>query len=366
VLALVLGGGNAVGAYHGGVVAAMEAAAVEPYWLAGSSIAAVMAALVAGNPHGQRTVAMREFWRRGTQLDGPASWVPEGWRKAIHMTAALQARTMGRPALYQPRLSQLIPARTSFDPLVPAAKGRLSRVSTRSRLVRTGITGLTLNPGMYDAAPMRCTIEDLVDFDLLNSGAVRVSVMTVDLESGLEHPFDTVRDRLTADHILASAALIPDFPAVEINGRAYVDGGLAANVPVDLVLQEPPSAPLACFSADPFPRAGPRPRRLGDAAERQTDLIFASQTERTLRAMQQIWDLRDADAPGAVYRLTYASQPDETAMKGFDFSQSSIERRWQQGETDMGTALRLWRDRPPFGRGLQVHDATASQVLADA
>lgn len=334
MLALVLGIGIAAGAYHGGVVAAMEAAAVEPYWLAGSSIGAVMAALVAGNPHGQRTVAMREFWRRGTQLDGPASWVPEGWRKAIHMTAALQARTMGRPALYQPRLSQL--------------------------------TGLTLNPGMYDAAPMRRTIEDLVDFDLLNSGAVRVSVMTVDLESGLEHPFDTVRDRLTADHILASAALIPDFPAVEINGRAYVDGGLAANVPVDLVLQEPPSAPLACFSADPFPRAGPRPRRLGDAAERQTDLIFASQTERTLRAMQQIWDLRDADAPGAVYRLTYASQPDETAMKGFDFSQSSIERRWQQGETDMGTALRLWRDRPPFGRGLQVHDATASQVLADA
>lgn len=334
MLALVLGIGNAVGAYHGGVVAAMEAAAVEPYWLAGSSIGAVMAALVAGNPHGQRTAAMREFWRRGTQLDGPASWVPEGWRKAIYVTAALQARTMGRPALYQPRLFQL--------------------------------TGLTLNPGMYDAAPMRRTIEDLVDFDLLNSGAVRVSVMTVDLESGLEHPFDTVRDRLTADHILASAALIPDFPAVEINGRAYVDGGLAANVPVDLVLQEPPSAPLACFSADPFPRAGPRPRRLGDAAARQTDLIFASQTERTLRAMQQIWDLRDADAPAAVYRLTYASQPDETAMKGFDFSQSSIERRWQQGETDMGTALRLWRDRPPFGRGLQVHDATASQVLADA
>lgn len=334
MLALVLGGGNAVGAYHGGVVSALETAGVRPDWVAGSSIGAIMGALVAGNPPGRRTAAVREFWRRSGQSDGAASWVPEPWRKAMHVTAALQARTMGRPALYHLRMSQLI--------------------------------GLEPNPGLYDAAPMRRTIEELVDFELLNSGAVRVSVMAVDLETGLEHPFDTLRERLTADHFMASAALIPDFPAVGIGGRAYVDGSLAANVPMDLVLQEAPTAPLSCFTMDPFPRAALRPRRLGDASERQTDLIFASQTERTLRAMRQLWDLRDAQAPGAVYRLTYASQPGETAMKGFDFSRSSLDRRWQQGEADMAAALRQWRDHPPAGRGLAVHDAAALQEMSAA
>ena len=334
MLALVLGGGNAVGAYHGGVVSALETAGVQPDWVAGSSIGAVMGALIAGNPPGRRTVAVREFRRRGRQSDGPASWVPEAWRKAMHMTAALQARTMGRPALYHLRMAQLM--------------------------------GLEPNPGLYDAAPMRRTVEELVDFDLLNSGAIRVSVMAVDLETGLEHPFDTARERLTADHFMASAALIPDFPAVGIGGRAYVDGGLAANVPMDLVLSEAPSVPLSCFTVDPFPRAAPRPRRLGDASERQTDLIFASQTERTLRAMRQLWDLRDAPAPGAVYRLTYGSQLGETAMKGFDFSRSSLDRRWQQGEADMAAALRRWREHPPARRGLAVHNAAGIREMAAA
>lgn len=334
MFALVLGGGNAVGAYHGGIVEALEAADAQPDWLAGSSIGAVMAALVAGNPPGQRTAAVREFWRRGRQLDGPTSWVPESWRKVIHLTAALQARTLGRPSLYHLRASQLM--------------------------------GLEENPGLYDAAPMRRTIEDLVDFDLLNSGAIRVSVMTVDLETGLEHSFDTTRERLTAEHIMASTALIPDFPAVEINGRTYVDGGLAANVPMDLVLQELPAEPLSCFTVDPFPRAAPRPRHLGDASERQSDLIYASQTERTLRAMRRLWEARDSEMPGAVYRLTYAFQPGEIALKGFDFSRSSLDRRWQQGRADMEAALRQWRDHPPAGHGLSVHDVAAGRELVDA
>ena len=327
MLALVLGGGNALGAYHGGVIAALEAAGVEPDWVAGSSIGAVMAAIIAGNPPGQRVSAAREFWRRGSQADGGGSWVPDTWRKAMHMASALQARTLGRPNMYHLRLSQLL--------------------------------GVEDNPGLYDAAPMRRTIEDLVDFDLLNSGAVRLSVMTLDLETGLEHPFDTTQERITASHIMASTALIPDFPAVEIAGRAYVDGGLAANVPMDLVLLEHPGSPLSCFTVDPLPRAAPRPRRMGDAMQRQTDLTFTSQTERTLRSMCRLWDARKEDVPGAVYRLGYAAQPTETAMKGFDFSQSSLDRRWAQGEADMAAALRLWRSRPPAAPGLAVHDAAA-------
>ena len=324
MLALVLGGGNALGAYHGGVVSAMEAAGVEPDWVAGSSIGAVMGAIIAGNPPGKREAAMREFWRRGASLlDGPASWLPDGWRKPFHTTAALQARIAGRPGLYHLRLSELL-----------GGDGR---------------------PGLYDAGPMRRNLADLVDLDLMNSGRVRLTVMTVDLGTGEEQPFDTAHERLELDHILASTALIPDFPAVTINGRQYVDGGLAANVPMDLVLAPEPTEALSVFAADPLPSAAPLPRKLGEAAERQTDLIFASQTNRTLRAMHQLWELRNSDVPGAVYRISYAYQPGEVALKGFDFSHSSIERRWQAGQADMATAIQLWRASPPQGRGLQVH-----------
>ena len=326
VLALVLGGGNALGAYHGGVIAAMEAEGVEPDWVAGSSIGAVMAALVAGNPPGQRAEAAREFWSRGASLDGPASWLPDAWRKPFHTTAALQARIAGRPSLYHLRLSDLL-----------GGDGR---------------------PGLYDASPMRRTLADLVDLALLNSGRMRVTAMTVDLLTGEEHPFDTADGPLDLDHIMASTALIPDFPAVTINGRQYVDGGLAANVPMDVVLGPAPTGPVSVFAADPLPSAAPLPRKLGEALERQTDLTFASQTNRTARAMKQLWDLR-ADMPGALYRMNYAYQPGEVGLKGFDFSKSSIDRRWAAGEADMRRAIAQWRANPPSQPGLQVHGPVA-------
>ncbi len=323
MLALVLGGGNALGAYHGGVAEALQAAGVQPGWIAGSSIGAVMGALIAGNKPERRLGALREFWRRSAAQDGPAAWLPEAWRKPFHLTAALRARVVGRPRMYHVRLSELL--------------------------------GGDGNPGLYDAGPMRRTIEELVDFDLLNHGPIRLSVMTVDIETGLETPFDTARGRLSADHLMASAALIPDFPAVEIGGRLLVDGGMAANVPAELVLGEPATEPLACFVVDPFPLSAPRPKRLGDVSERQTDLMFACQTERTLRAMRQLWDARAESPAGAVYRLNYPYQEGEIALKAYDFSQTSLDRRWRQGRRDMQAALTLWRSAPPSGRHLQVH-----------
>jgi NTE family protein len=325
MLALVMGGGNALGAYHGGVVEALAAQAVWPGWVAGASIGGVTAALIAGNTPERRLEAVREFWRRGAIGDGGASWVPESMRKPFHFTAALQARILGRPRLYYPRLGELL--------------------------------GGDGNPGLYDRAPMRRTLEALIDFDLLNNGPIRVSLLAVDVETGAEVAFDSARERLDLEHLMASSALIPDFPTVEIGGRALADGGLAANVPADLVLGEPASEALACFVADPFPIAAPRPRRLGDAAERQTDLTFACQTTRTLRAMRQLWEARN-NPPGSVYAISYAYQEGEVAMKSYDFAQTSLDRRWSRGRADMEQALAMWRAQPPNGPGLAIHAAS--------
>lgn len=322
-LALVMGGGNALGAYHGGVASALDAEGVWPHRVAGSSIGAVVGALLVGNPPERRVSAIREFWRQGAQPDGPASLVPEALRVPLHAAAALGTRLVGRPGLFYPRYA--------------------------------GLFGAGGNPSFYNLGPMRRTLEALVDFDRLNSGPVRLQVMSVDVETGEEVSFDTARERIGPDHILASAGLIPDYAPVEIGGRALVDGGLSDNVPADLVLQEDPGGPLACFVADLYPGAVPRPRRVAVAAQRQSDLIFRSQTERTLRFMRQIWDLRDSPHPGAVYRLEYPDTPGEIAFKSYDFSRSSLRRRWAQGERDMRAALRLWREQPPAGRGLRLH-----------
>jgi NTE family protein len=333
MLALVLGGGNALGAFHGGVIQALEAEGAWPDWAAGSSIGGIMAALIAGNPPERRLPAVREFWRRGALEDRATSWVPESVRKTIHLTAALQARLAGRPQLFHLRLFELL-----------GGHGK---------------------PGLYGRDPMRRVLDQLIDFDLLNSGAIRVSLMTVDAGTGAETPFDTTRERLTMDHLMATSALIPDFPAVEIGGRALVDGGLAANVPADLVLSERPAEPLACFIADPFPIAAPQPARLTDAAERQSDLTFACQTVRTLRAMRQLWEAREGP-PGTVYCVDYSYQESEVAMKSYDFARSSLDRRWACGREQMTRALRLWREAPPSGPGLRIHGPAAMSAEGNA
>lgn len=319
VLALVLAGGNALGAFHGGVMEAFERESVWPDWVAGASIGGLMAAILAGNRPERRVAAARAFWSRAAIEDTPLAWVPASWQRPLHLTAALGTRLAGRPEMFHLRLGDLVGRR----------------------------------PGLYGREPMRRLLAELIDFQRLNSGAIRVSLMAVDVATGAEQGFDTASERLTLDHLMATSALLPDFPPVEIGGRWFVDGGLAANLPADLVLAEPAAGPIACFTADLFPLAAPKPARLADAAERQTDLIYACQTQRTLRAMRQLWATREAI--GAVYPVAYAYEPGEIALKSYDFTRSSIDRRWQRGREAMARALLQWRTAPPSQPGLRIH-----------
>ncbi len=321
---LALSGGNALGAYHAGAWTALEAAGVEPRWVLGSSIGAVTAAIIAGTAPGEREVALRRFWDRAASFDGMDALIPEMARRPLQYAQALGSRLLGRPGLFTLRPPDL-----------------------------TGRDGL---PGLFEPSAMRCLLAELVDFGRLNGGPMRVSVVTVDLATGEEAAFDSHDGGIAIDHIMASAALLPDFPPVEVGGRLLVDGGLSANLPVDRVLDEAFAAeaePLAVFAVDLFPSAAPLPRGLAQAAQRQSDLIFASQTKKMLRARSLPW--RDR-MPGAdVMLLTYEALEEETPLKGFDFSTRSLARRWRAGHADMEAQIAVWRglrgDRP----GLAVH-----------
>lgn len=323
-IALVLAGGNALGAYHAGVYEALHEAGEHPSWISATSIGAITAALIAGNPPATRLDRLEAFWRRAASPPGP---VPAAWARPAQLMGALQARLLGRPGLFHTRIP-------GFG----------------------GLRGL----GLYDAGPMRRALVELVDFDRLNGGEIRLSVLALDLASGEEVVFEAGADRIGPDHLMASAALIPDFAPVPVGDRVLVDGGFAANLPLDAVLDAPPGGPLVCYAADLFPRAGPIPGGFLELAERQNDLNFASQSARSLRAALRIDALRQAAAEPAwaharhIFHFAHGG-PDEFGMKGWDFSDAALTRRWKAGRADAARAIAARRkvafDRP----GLVVH-----------
>ena len=298
---------------------------MEPGWVAGASIGAVTAAIIAGNPRGRRSAALGRFWDSLAAFDGPAAFLPAPLRQPLQYVQVLSNRTLGHPPMFTLRPPDL----AGTDP----------------------------RPGLFDPAPMRRLLAELIDLGRLNDGSMRVSVLAVDLASGQEVAFDTSRSRISLDHVMASAALVPDFPPVEVEGRLLVDGGLSANLPIHLVMEEMSEASrderMACFAVDLFPPAAPLPRGLLQAAQRQSDLTYASQTLRSLRHLQQLWQGWD---PGAdLFTLVYQAEQDETALKGFDFSASSLARRNAFGRRDMQMQIKNWRTRGNTGPGLAIH-----------
>jgi NTE family protein len=371
--ALVLSGGVALGAFEAGAYAALEeAGAPLPDWLAGSSIGAVNAAIIAGNPPGRRVERLRRFWESVARDPTPATSFLLGpppaegaWRKAYNAASALQALLLGRPGLFRPRL---------------AVGG-----------------GVGAAPAFYDLEPMRERLPELLDFDRLNGGETRLSIAATDVVSGERVVFDTARGGplIGPEHVAASCALLPLFAPVGIEGRLLGDGGHAANTPLDLVLDEPQAGDLLCLVVELFALQGRRPSTLAASAARAADLAFGGQTRRILEGREREHRLRalvrrlaerlppelredpevasvlaEAEAGGArsatVVCIGYRAAPDHAGPGDlFDFSPAAISDRWEAGARGMRDALR--RFRAPSGnavpasavRGLVVHEVDA-------
>ena len=316
--ALVLGGGNALGAYHAGVYQALHEAGQEPDWIVGTSAGAINGAVIAGNPADVRIERLRELWQPSS-VHADAAWWNLPGDTMRRTTAVLATLGGGRPGLFGPPG----PLGAWWDP-DPAAAA----------------------PALFDTMPMQRTLTQLVDFERLNGGSPRYTALAVDLESGLEVLFDTARTTIGPDHIRASAAFLPAFPAVEIDGRAYVDGGFAANLPLDPVLGAPWDEPTLVVAADLLPRAERRPSTLGEAAARAQNLTFAAQSRRTVERWQSVYTLdeRFTSASVSLVRLAYADQEREVAGKALDFSPESVRYRWDAGYRDTSAMLEQLAD----------------------
>ncbi len=343
--AMVLAGGIALGAYEGGAYAALQdGEGPLPDWVVGSSIGAVTAAIIAGNPPEHRIARLRQFWQTAATDPMPVAsfWfgIPEAgaWRQAYNQASALETLFFGRPGIFRPRLS-------------PGPRSGAGDVSA-----------------LYDLAPLRARISQLVDFDRLNRGGVRFSLVTTDVVSGERLVFDTGQGmQVGPEHVVASCALLPLFAPIEIEGRLLGDEGLSSNAPLDLVLGDLASDGVLCFVVDLFAREGSRPHTLGASLSRTGDLAFGNQSRRLLEGQEREQRLRavigrlGARLPAelrsdpeiaamlvegrqrqaTVHCLSYRAGLDEAGPgKVFDFSRATLADRWRAGENAMQAVLR--------------------------
>ena len=371
---LVLQGGGALGANQAGVFEALSANRQQPNWLAGISIGAINAALIAGNAPGQRVARVRECWDLVSAVRPVPQplpfmlpfkpWgLPAASRVALNEASANRAVLLGVPGFFLPRVP---PA--PFQP--PGTAGAIS---------------------YYDTTPLRQTLQRLVDFERLNSGAVRLSVGAVNVRSGNFAYFDTAHQRIDVRHILASGALPPGFAPVEIDGEHYWDGGIVSNTPLQYVLDQPGSRPRTVFQVDLFAAAGAMPANLDEVVEREKDIRFSSRT-RLGTTMELDWqvialaaqrlaaklpaslqddpDLQKLANLGChaavdVVHLIYRSKHYESQSKDYEFSRLSMQEHWASGQADMAHTLHdpRWLQRQPSATGVRVFDLTADVRL---
>jgi NTE family protein len=262
-IVLVLQGGGALGAYQVGVFEALHESGIEPDWVIGTSIGAINAALIAGNKPENRLPRLRAFWRHVEQqrhTAGPLDWLGMG-NLAANMTTVMH----GIPAFFEPNLAAL--------------RGSRARVGVESA-------------AYYSTTPLRETLANLVDFDQLGQGRTRLTVGAVNACTGAMRYFDSREEKLGVDHVMASGALPPAFPAVRIDGEPYWDGGIYSNTPIEAVLDDKPRRDSLIFAVNVWHQTGPEPESIWQVMSRQKDIQYASRADSHILRQKQLHRLR--------------------------------------------------------------------------
>jgi NTE family protein len=369
-VALVLQGGGALGAYQCGVYEGLHEAGIAPNWFAGISIGAINAAMLAGNAPARRVERLRDFWERIATPAVPlarrtAGWrrqwlsafaAVEPWRSLANAASALDALAFGQSGFFVPR--------------PPATLWNAHDAATAS---------------VYSTAPLRRTLEELVDFDRINHRAApRMAIGAVNVRSGNFVYFDNRTTKIRAEHVMASGALPPGFPAVEIDGEFYWDGGVVSNTPLEYVIDSEPRGDMLALQVDLWSARGDLPRNLADVLERQKDIQYSSRTRHGTDRLAERQRLRMAlrklaaalpgkrlPAPLArefepwlgetclnVVHLIYRAKSYEEQYKDYAFGAAAMREHWAAGLADMRASLAHpdWFAPPPSNVGVATHD----------
>jgi NTE family protein len=363
-IALVLQGGGALGSYQAGVYEVLAASDYLPDWVAGISIGAINAAIIAGNAPEHRVARLRSFWE---DITAPSALWPSSlsapfdvWQKKA---SALSALMFGQPGFFAPQ-----DARDWLSPDQPVS--------------------------YYSTDALKATLERLVDFDRINHpDGIRVSVGAVNVRTGRFAYFDSDEITIRPEHVMASGALPPGFPPVEIDGEQYWDGGLVSNTPLQYVLDYSPRRSRLCFQVDVFQAYGQLPTNLEEVSEREKDIRYSSRTRVNTDVFQQRHDMRHAinelhkllpkdiastEQAKRLYELGCVTQMDivqliyrpfrpQGASKDYEFSRTTMNNRWDRGVADATTTLRAtpWLAPTPVDVGVRLFDVVHDILVAE-
>lgn len=370
-IALLLQGGGALGAYQAGVYQALAEADLHPDWVSGISIGAINAALIAGNPPETRVDRLRAFWEEVT-MQAP-------WGGAGGFDASDSIGTAGR---------RLVNQLSAAGAMMAGVAGFFSPRFPSPWLYPVGSEKAT---SYYDTRPLKATLERLIDFDRINAGATRLSVGAVNVRTGNFTYFDTTTGTIEPKHVLASAALPPAFPAIEIDGEHYWDGGLVSNTPLQWVLQYGPRQDTLAFQVDLWSARGDFPRNMAHVSTRQKEIMYSSRTRDNtdrfsdtqrirhavaalleklppdMRALPE-FGILDAYADRKIYsivHLIYRTMKYEGDTKDYEFSRLSMEDHWRSGYDDTVRTLRHPQilERPTSLEGIASFDV--AKIEAD-
>src|SRR6516165_5809438 len=343
-VALILQGGGALGAYQAGVYQALAEANLHPDWVAGISIGAINSALIAGNSPEKRVERLRTFWETvsaqpfGLPFLAALEGRDEFTHSLINHVSSVAALIGGAPGFFQPRV----------PPPFLYPNGTSEALS------------------YYDVAPLRGTLEALVDFDRINADAMRFSVGAVNVRTGNFVYFDNTTHQICPEHVMASGSLPPGFPPTEIEGEYYWDGGLVSNTPLDWVLDSRPGQDTLAFQIDLWSARGEFPRNLIEAESRQKEIRYSSRTRLASNQFKKKQIIRRAahrllakmptellqtpeaemlalEADEKVYNLVqliYHAKNYEGNSKDYEFSRRTMEEHWKSGYNDAVRTLR--------------------------
>ncbi len=356
-IALLLQGGGALGSYQAGVYQALSEANLHPDWVAGISIGAINSALIAGNAPEQRVEKLRTFWETitrsplGLPMMKGFDFSSDMERQFVNQLGSFATLMFGAPEFFKPR----------FPPPIFTPAG---------------------NPGnlaYYDVAPLRSLLERLVDFDRINAKEMRFSVGATNVRTGNFIYFDNDTHEIGPQHVIASGSLPPGFPAAEVDGEFYWDGGVVSNTPLQWVLDAYPRADTLAFQIDLWSARGDLPRDMIEVDTRMKDIRYSSRTRAGTDQFRQMQALRRAtaklladmppelrqspeaelvaqEADSKVYNIIhtiYRAQSYEGASKDYEFSRRTMEEHWQSGYSDMTRSLEhpevLQRPESPDG-----------------
>jgi NTE family protein len=361
-IVLVLQGGGALGSYQAGVYQALAEADLHPNWVAGISIGAINSAIIAGNAPDKRVDRLREFWETvsTSPLGIPSFRFIEHQNAFLHHLVnqgrAVNILLFGAPNFFTPRMPP--PALWPADTPDKAS--------------------------YYDTAPVKATLERLVDFDRINAGHMRFSVGAVNVATGNFAYFDSTTDRIRPEHVLASGSLPPGFPATEVDGEYYWDGGLVSNTPLQWVLESQTRKDTLAFEVDLWSARGALPHDLTEVEVRYKDIVYSSRSRAATDQYKQKQKLRiaianllkeipdelrnsehakmlqqEADEKVCnIVHLIYRARSYEGVAKDFLFSRGMMEEHWVSGYENARRSLAEPEvmQRPDPVEGVRIFD----------